>query len=266
MLAGCLENTLLDVENKPLALPREQLDLILGGFVGAEKPVLFIEAAAVYRGVHDIVKPEDGFRTRVAENTLRACARMDIAGEDTVRITENRLRLICENDLRLGTAGADKLAVIFNIIHACEFMLVFAEKLAVFFESEHIAVGIDARFVKLVKDYELIAYLVGGIAEHEDYLFRAHCYAAQTDCKSVAGQDREDDAHSPAAQLGADVLGDIRDSGVVALRPCDDGLGERDYIAVAQTEAFGFCRGEHAVGYDCGKIVPLADNGAPDTP
>ena len=61
MLAGCVENLFLDIENERLAVVGEKLNLFFGRFVGAEQTVVFVKAASVNRLVKNIVKTANNF-------------------------------------------------------------------------------------------------------------------------------------------------------------------------------------------------------------
>ncbi len=61
MLAGCIQNLLLNVEDKGLTVVGEQLNLFFSRFIRAEQAVIFVIAAAVNRFGKNIVKTEDNF-------------------------------------------------------------------------------------------------------------------------------------------------------------------------------------------------------------
>ena len=144
-------------------------------------------------------------------------------------------------------------------------MLVFSEKLAVFFERKHIAVRINARFVKLVKRYKMVSDLVARIAEHKNNLFCAHCYAFKANCKTVSRKNRENNADCFAAELCSDILGDCVNACIVALASCNDGFGYRNNILVAKLKAVALSSLNNAAANDLRKIVALTDDRAADT-
>ena len=189
---------------------------------------------------------------------------MDVAGQDGVRIVKDGTGLVGKDDLCFCAALSDQFFIIGDIIHAGEFMTVLAEKLSVPFKAQHIAVGVDARFVDLVQADQFVAHLVGGIGQHEDDLLCAFCDASQADGETVAGKDGEDDAHGAAAQLGPDVLGNIVDTGIVALRPGHNGFRDSDHVSVSDGKPFVFGCLQDAGGNDLSQIVALSDDGAAD--
>ena len=264
MLAGLVKDAPLDVQHQALTGAREELDLVLGGLVGAQQPVLLVAARAIHGRGQDVVQPQHHPGTCGLENPLGARAGMDVAGQHRIGVGEDGLCLIGEDDLGLRAALADEVAVILHVIHAGELMLVLAEQLAVLLERQHVGIGVDALFVDLVQADQLVAHLVGGIGEHQHHLLAALGDAAQADGKSIARQYGEDDAHRAAAQLFPDVLRDVVHGGVVALRAGDDGLGDGDDVAIAKRKTLGLRGLQHAVGDDGGQVVPLADDGAAD--
>ena len=93
------------------AVAREQLDLFLGRLVGAEQTVIGIVAAAVHGSGQKVVKPEDNARTRLLQKPLGALARMDIAGNDGVRIVEQRGHAVAEDQLRFRAGFRNDIGV-----------------------------------------------------------------------------------------------------------------------------------------------------------
>jgi len=96
----------------------------------------------------------------------------------------------------------------------------------------------------------VVAHLVRGVAEHQKDLLGALGDAPQADGEAVAAEDGEDNADGFAAELCANIRGNIINAAIVALRTCHDGLGHGDDIAVAgRNTAFldGF---QDGIGYD----------------
>ena len=116
------------------------------------------------------------------------CARtgVNVEVDDTIGVGKNSLCLICKNDLDLSAAFANQVAIVFNVINAGELVLFVAEELAVFFERENVGVGVNARLVYLIKAYKMVTDLVGGVAEHKNYLFASLGDTAQADGKTVS--------------------------------------------------------------------------------
>ena len=83
--------------------------------------------------------------------------------------------------LMLSTAFLYKITVICNVVNTCKLVNVLAEKLTVSLERENVAVGVNTRFIYFVKAYKLVTYLVGGIAEHKNYLLCTLCDALEAD-------------------------------------------------------------------------------------
>ena len=265
MLSGLLQHLLLDVLHQRLGSSREQLHLVLGGLVGTEEAVVLIEAAAVHRSGHDVVHAQDHLRARILQDPLGALPGVDIAGDDRVRVVQDRLRVVCEDDLALSAALLDQVSVVFHIVHAGELMLVDAKQLPVLLQSQHVAVGVHAGRVDLVEAHQLVAHLVGGIAQHQHDLLRAFGESSQADGEAVSGKDRENDADSAAAGLRADILRDIIDRRVIALGSGDNRLRHCDDVSVPNGKALCFRGFQHAVCHDHRKVVTFTDDGAADS-
>ena len=76
---------------------------------------------------------------------------MDIAINNMIRILQNSLGLIGENDLCFRAAGTNQVPVVCNIVNTGKFVAVDTEKFSVFFQSQNIAVGIDPCFIDLIQ-------------------------------------------------------------------------------------------------------------------
>ena len=83
----------------------------------------------------------------------------------------------------------------------------------------------------------MVAHLVGGIGQHDDELVHARRYAAQQHGEPVPRKDGEDEPHSAAASLGADILRDLLHGGVIALRAGDHRFGNGEHIAVLNVKS-----------------------------
>ena len=135
-----------------------------------------------------------------------------------------------------------------------------AEQLTVLLQGQHVGVGIDALLVKHIQIDQMVAHLVGRIAEHQDDLLGALGDAAQADGETVAAEDREDDADGLTAQLGTHVVGNVIHAAVVALRAGDDSLGHRDDVAVTGSKLTAIGRSHDAIGHDLHQIIAFTDD------
>ena len=140
-------------------------------------------------------------------------------------------------------------------------MRVVAEQLTVALLAENVGVGIDALFVEHIDVKQVIADLVGGVAEHEGYFLCALGDASQTDGKAVAAEDGEDDADVSRRKLLAHVLCDVVHACVVALRPCENGLGNAQNVLFADGDTLLLDAVAKAVAHDLRKVVALSDDG-----
>ena len=143
-------------------------------------------------------------------------------------------------------------------------MTVHAEQLTVLGQRQHVGIRIDARLVELVQTDQLVADLVGRIAEHQHDLFSAFGDAAQADRKAVAGQDREDHADRLATELFPHIGRDVVHGSIVALRARNDRFCHRDHVTISQAKAVALCSSKHTVGNDRRQVVSLPNDRAAD--
>ena len=139
-----------------------------------------------------------------------------------------------------------------------------AERLAVFLLGQHIAVRIDAGILQKLLVKEVVSDLVRGIAEHERDLLHAGSDAAQHDGKTVAGENRENDADMVTAELRFHILGDVLHRRIVSGGTRNDGLRHGDYVAVVEGEMLRLRSGKNAVAHQRDKIVSLTDDRGTD--
>ena len=258
------QKVLLDVFNKILTISREELDLVFCGLVGAEKTVFFIISASVDRSRHDLVQTEDPLGACCLQDAPGADAGVDVAVDDIFRIGKDRLRVIGEDDLDLGAAGADQIHVIGDVVHTGKGVELITEERPVRLQIQHVLVGIDALFVQGLGIDQMVADLIGGVGEHQDDLFGAFCNAPQANGKAVAAENRENHANRLAAELIPHVCRNIIDSRIIPLCAGDDGLGHGHNVAVADLIPLLFCRFDHTVYHDLSQIVAFADDRGAD--
>ena len=193
---------------------------------------------------------------------------MDVAVDDILGIGQDGLGVIGEDDLRLRAAVPDQVHVVGHIVHAGEGVHGVAEQLPVFFQGQHVPVGVHALFVHHIRVDQVIAHLVGGIAQHKNDLLCALGNAPQADSEAVAAEDGENNAHRFTAQLFLYIGGNIVHGGIVALSTGHDGLGHGHYIPVPDGKAILRLGGslQNGLGDDLHQIVAAADNRRPDAP
>ena len=133
-------------------------------------------------------------------------------------------------------------------------------------QIQHVMPRIDARLVQLIQRHQMVAHLVGGIAEHQHHLLHTGGNAAEQQREAIAAENGEGDAHSLAAGLGLHVGGDLLHRGIVALAAGHHGLGDSRHVLVMGLDAVLLqCRqdgGDHALHH----IVPLTENGGANAP
>ena len=261
MLAGGLQDALLNVLHQILALTGEELDLVFGSLVGAQEAVLLIAAAAVDGSGHDIVQTANTLRTGSLEQALGTLAGMNIAVDDVFGVVQDGAAVIGKDDLHIGAALADQTLVVFHVVNTGKGVLLVAEELTVFLKTQHILVGIYALFIQGIQTYQMVADFVRGVAEHQDHLLGALGDAAQANGETVAAEDGENNTHGLAAKLFLDVCGDIINGAVVALGAGHDGLGHGDNITVADCKTVVRSGFQHGSGDDLSQVIALADDG-----
>ena len=142
---------------------------------------------------------------------------MYITGNHRIRVVKYCLCAVCKDYFDFCAAFFDKVAVIRHIIHSRKRVNAVAEQFSVFFKRQHIAVRVDARFVKSVYRNKFVADFIRRITEHQNYLFRTFCDTFQTYCKTVAGKYGENNADGASAEFCFDVFRDIVYCCVIAL-------------------------------------------------
>ncbi len=265
MLAGGLQDLLLNGEDEALAVFREQFHPLLGRLVGTEQAVRLVVAGAVAGRVHDVVETADRFGTCLEEDLLGAGSRVDVAVQDMVGVVEDGFGVVRKDDLDLRAFLVDEVRIIIDIVDAGELMLVHAEVGPVLFQRKNVRVGVDVGRVELVEGQQAVADFVRRVGQHQDDLFAAPCDAAKADRETVPGQDREDDADGLSAEFFPDVVRNVVDGAVVALCASHDGLGHGDDVPVTKLEALELGGLQNTGRDDLGEVVPFPDDRHTDT-
>ena len=99
---------------------------------------------------------------------------MDVAKQHVLGVVQDGAAIVGQHHLHLGPGFLDELLVVLDVVHAREAVLGIAEELAVFLLAEHVLPRIDALLVQAIQVDEMVAHLVGGIAEHQHDLLGAH--------------------------------------------------------------------------------------------
>ena len=265
-LAGGLAHGLADGLRHGLGVPGKQLHTVLVGLVAAQQAVLGVIAAAVHRGGQQIVQPQHHLRAGGGEQTLAALAGVDVAADDGVGVVQHRLHPVGEHDLCLRAGLLDDGLVVVHIVHAGEGMDHRAEGLAELGQAQHVVPGVDARLVQLIQRHQMVAHLIGGIAQHQHHLLHAQSDAPQQQGEAVAAQNGERDAHGLAAGLGLHVGGDLLAGGVVALAAGHHGLGDGHHVAVAGGDVVLPQGVQNSVHRGLDDVIALAEDGCANAP
>ena len=190
---------------------------------------------------------------------------MNVAVKHILGVGQNCSGVVCQNDLSLGAAVLNQLGVVLDIVNTGERMLNVAEQLTELGGGQHITVRVDALRVDTVQIDQMVADLVGGVAEHQNNLLAALGNAPQANGKAVAAENGEDHANGTTAELCAHISGNIICCAVVALRTCNNGFGHGDNIPVMGSQAILFDGIQDRTGNDLGQIIALTDNRSANT-
>ena len=186
---------------------------------------------------------------------------MDIAADHGVGVVQHRLHTVGEYDLGLRPGGLDDGLVVVHIVHAGEGVDNAAEGVAELRQRQHVVPRVDTGLVQLIHGHQMVAHLIGGIAEHQHHLLRAGGDTLQQQGEAVAAEDGERDAHGLAAGLGRHIGGDLLHSGVVALAAGHHGLGDSHDVAVPCGDAVVLQGVQNSVGGDPHHVIALTENG-----
>ena len=264
MFPGFLQQILLDGIDERLAVAGEKLDLVLGGLIGAEQTVILIVPAAIDGGGQDLIHSVNAFGAGGQKKPLGTGAGVDVAVDDVFGVLQNLTRVIGKNHFDFGAGLADQIGIELHVIHAGETVLLKAEQLAILRQIQNIAVGINPVGVQIVQIDQMVPHFVRGIGEHEDDFLGAFRKPAQADGKAVAAEDRENHADGLSAKLGADICGDIVNTGIIALRTGDDSLRHADNVTITDSKAFALGGLKDTIDNDRSQVISLTDDGSAD--
>ena len=135
-----------------------------------------------------------------------------------------------------------------------------AESIAETLEIQHIMPRVDARLVQLIHTDQMVAHLIGGIAEHQHHLFAAAGNALQQQRKTIAAEDGERDTHRLPAGLGADIGADLLHSGIVALATGHNRLGDGHHILIVGFDTVFAQRVQNGCNSNGHGVIALTEN------
>ena len=173
MSAGALQHHVLDAVHEGLAVSGEQLYAVLGGLVGAEQAVIFIEAASVHGLGENLVQADHLLRAGCQQAAFVSGAGMDVTADHLIGVIKDAAAVVGQDDLHLGALGGNQLLVVFHVVHSGEGVFGVAEQLAVFLLGQHVGPGIHALGVQLVLVDQVVADLIGREGEHEYHFLHA---------------------------------------------------------------------------------------------
>ena len=252
----------LDAVHHWLAVPGEELQLLLGGLVRAQHAVLVVIAAAVHRGGHHVSQGEDGLAHGL-EHVPGFVPGVDIAAEHLVTEGGDVAAVVGEEEGGLGPLALNDLPVEVQVVDPGEGVDGGAKG----FDKVGLLEVIDPAVPVLQigrADHEGVAHLVVGVAEQNDHLVHGPGDALQAHGEPVPAENGEDQPQLLRGEFIADILGNLIHSDIVALGPGHHGLGHGDHIPVLQGVAVCLLRRIDTVYHDIDDVVPLADDGASD--
>lgn len=132
----------MNLGNHLVAVDREQLNGLLGCLVGAQQAETIVVARTVDACGHNVVQGADNLCASLLQQTLGACAGVDVAGQNIPRVLQNGTRVVCEDDLSLSAGRLDELLVVVNVVNAGEYVGLVAEQLAVLLLGQDIGPGV----------------------------------------------------------------------------------------------------------------------------
>ena len=266
MASGGLRHPASDGLGHVHGVTGEELDALLVGLVAAQQAVGLVVAAAVHGGVQQVVQAQHHTGPGGLQKTLGAGAGVNVAANHGVGVVQHGLHPVAEHDLRLGAHALDQLLVEADVIHAGEGVHHAAEGGPELGKAQHVVPGVDALLVQLIHAHQMVAHLVGGVAQQQHHLFTAAGDALQEQRKPVAAEDGERDTYRLAAGLGPHVGADIGNGGVVALAAGHHRLGDGHDVAVTGGDAVFPDGVHHRVHGDGHNVVALTENGRPHAP
>ena len=184
--------------------------------------------------------------------------------EHILGVVQNGPGVVGKYHFHLSTALLDQAAVILHVVNTGKGVLDVAEQLPITLFVQYILVGVYALLVHQVPINQVVAHFIGGVAEHQDYLLAALGDAPQADGKAVTAEDGENHTHSLSAQLGANILSDVVNGDIVALRAGHDGFGHSHDVPVSGSQSFLHSLTD-TVHNDLGQVISLTNDGSSDT-
>ena len=119
--------------NHFFAADREELHSILCGFVGAKQAVSVIVSASVDAVCHNIIQRVDFFCAIGIQDAFGAFSAVNVAGEDTGCVVQDRFWIVGKNDLHFCAALTDHIFIIVHIVNTGKYVFFVSEQFSVFF-------------------------------------------------------------------------------------------------------------------------------------
>ena len=185
---------------------------------------------------------------------------MDVAADHRVGVIQNGLHPVGKDDFRLCAGRFDDLLVIGHIVHAGEGMDHLSEGGTELRKGQHIVPRVNTGLIQLIRRDQMVAHLVGGIAQQQYHLLHACGDTAQQQRKTVAAEDGEGHAYRLAAGFGAHIGSNLVHGGVIALTARHHGFGDGHHIPVAGRDVFALQGAQNGINSGGDHIVAFAEN------
>jgi len=89
---------------------------------------------------------------------------VNVAGQYIFGVGQHSPGVVSQDDLYLGTALADELGIVVQIVHTGKGVEDFSEQGAELLQGEDILIWVNTLFVKQVDVHQMVAHLIGGVA------------------------------------------------------------------------------------------------------
>ena len=97
---------------------RDRLYAVLGGLVGAEQAVIFIEAASVHGLGENLVQADHLLRAGCQQAAFVSGAGMDVTADHLIGVIKDAAAVVGQDDLHLGALGGNQLLVVLHVVHS----------------------------------------------------------------------------------------------------------------------------------------------------
>ena len=98
--------------------------------------------------IQNFVKTVVYFNACVLKKSLRTEARVNVTVKNVLCILKNCAWVVSKDNFNLCATLLNKTLIVLNVVNACEWVLLIAEKLSIRFEIQNVCIWVNALFVK----------------------------------------------------------------------------------------------------------------------